>query len=256
MARTSTGRPNGVKLKKRNPSRSCRASSAFTTRLGAVATSVSMPLTNAATLSGIISRLGGVPVLPQIRRTTGMKIATTAVELMRAPSPPTATISNTRRRVSLVPADAFNQSPSRLATPVRTKPSPITKSAAIRTILESLNPANASLMLMMPVNGIATIMIIATTSMRGRSAMNIAIAAARSRRTIARSVVKMASPSVAACVHAMCAATLMDSVSHHRTSRPKSTIGQKIAEPNRARNLVEACVYVIRSLSNTWFGAW
>ena len=138
-----------------------------------------MPLTNAATLSGIISRLGAVPVLPQIRRTTGMKIATTAVELISAPRPPTTSISNTSRRVSLAPADAFNQSPSRLATPVRTRPSPITNSAAIRTMLESLNPASASLMLMMPVNGITAIMINATTSMRGRSAMNIAIAAAR-----------------------------------------------------------------------------
>ena len=188
-----------MKLKKRNPSKPCLASSAFTTRFGAVATSVSMPLTNAAMLSGIISRLGAVPVLPQMRKTTGMKIATTAVELIRAPRPPTTSISNTRRRVSLVPADAFNQSPSRLATPVRTRPSPMTKSAAIRTMLESLKPASASLTLMMPVNGSATIMINATMSMRGRSAMNMAIAAASSKRTMARSVVKMASPRVAAC---------------------------------------------------------
>jgi hypothetical protein len=45
-----------------------------------------MPLINAATLSGIISRLGAVPVLRQMRRTTGMKIATTAVEFINAPS--------------------------------------------------------------------------------------------------------------------------------------------------------------------------
>ena len=84
----------------------------MTTRFGAVATSVSMPLISAAKLSGIISRLGASPIFWQIRRTTGMKIATTAVELIIEPSPATAAISRTRRRVSLVPALAFSQSPS------------------------------------------------------------------------------------------------------------------------------------------------
>ena len=195
MPSISTGSPNGVKLKKRNPSMPCRASSAFTTRFGAVATSVIMPLMSAATLSGIMSRLGGVPVVLQMRRTTGMNIATTAVELIKEPRPPTTSMSRTTRRVSLDPADAFSQSPSRLATPVRTRPSPMTNSAAIRTMFESANPARASFMVMMPVNGITAIMINATASIRGRPTMNIAIAAASRKRITTRSVVTVSGSS-------------------------------------------------------------
>ena len=93
-----------------------------------------MPLISAAKLSGIISRLGAVPVLWEMRSTTGMKMAVTAVELIIEPSPQTTSISRTSSRVSLLPAFAISQSPSRRATPVRTKPSPITNSAAMRTI--------------------------------------------------------------------------------------------------------------------------
>src|SRR5262245_41556306 len=93
MPRNKIGTPNGVKLKKRKPSAPWRSSSPFTTKLGAVATSVIMPLINAATLSGIISRLGLIPVLCAIRNATGMKIAVTAVELIVAPRPQTTIIS-------------------------------------------------------------------------------------------------------------------------------------------------------------------
>ena len=58
--------------------------------LGAVATSVSTPLISAAKLSGIINRLGAVRRFCEMRSTTGMKMATTAVELIREPRPPTA----------------------------------------------------------------------------------------------------------------------------------------------------------------------
>ena len=45
-----------------------------------------MPLMSAAKLSGIISRPGPTPVLFEMRNTTGMKMAVTAVELIVAPS--------------------------------------------------------------------------------------------------------------------------------------------------------------------------
>lgn len=45
--------------------------------------------------------------------TTGMKIATTPVELMNAPSSATLSMSSTTRRVLLAPARADSQSPSR-----------------------------------------------------------------------------------------------------------------------------------------------
>ena len=70
----------------------------MTTRFGAVATSVIMPLISAAKLSGIISRLGAVPVLCAMRSATGMKIAVTAVELIVAPRPQTTSISRTSSR--------------------------------------------------------------------------------------------------------------------------------------------------------------
>ena len=176
-----------MKLKKLNPCAPCRINSAFTTRFGAVATSVSIPLINAAKLRGIINWLGAVPRFCEMRSTTGMKMATTAVELISEPRPPTAAISRTSRRVSLLPALALSQSPSRRATPVMTRPSPITNSAAISTIDGSENPANASFAVMMPVKGIITITSSATASMRGRLTTNIAMAAASINRTRARS---------------------------------------------------------------------
>ncbi len=99
MPSASSGSPNGVKLKKLKPCAPCRISSAFTTRLGAVATSVSMPLISAAKLSGIISRPGDMSRFCAMRSTTGMKMATTAVELIREPRPPTAAISRNEQTV-------------------------------------------------------------------------------------------------------------------------------------------------------------
>ena len=127
-----------MKLKKRKPCTPCRLSSLLTTRFGAVATSVIMPLMSAAELSGIMSLPALVPVLCAMRRATGMKIAVTAVELMVAPSPQTTTMSRTMRRTSSFPALAINQSPSRWATPVRTKPSPMTKSDLDNSTVEGL----------------------------------------------------------------------------------------------------------------------
>src|SRR5262249_53338145 len=75
-ATISTGNPNGVKLKNLNPSNPWRTSSAWTTRFGAVAMRLSMPLMSAATDSGIMSWLGVLPEFWAIRRVTGMKMAT------------------------------------------------------------------------------------------------------------------------------------------------------------------------------------
>ncbi len=56
-----------------------------------------MPLIRAAKLSGIISRPGDMPRFCEMRSTTGMKMATTAVELISEPSPPTDAISRTEQ---------------------------------------------------------------------------------------------------------------------------------------------------------------
>ena len=111
-------------------------------------------------------------------------MAVTAVELMVAPRPQTTIIKRTISRISLLPALTISQSPRRWATPVRTKPSPITNSAAIRTMFESLKPASASPMVSTPVKGSAVSMISATASRRGLLIANITIAAASRARTI------------------------------------------------------------------------
>jgi hypothetical protein len=81
--------PNGVKSKKPKPAKPACWSAPSATRFGGVPTSVSMPLISPAKLSGIISRPGASFCRSATSSTTGMKIATTPVELMIAPSPET-----------------------------------------------------------------------------------------------------------------------------------------------------------------------
>lgn len=174
-----------MKAKKEKPSNPARANSALMTRLGAVPIKVSMPLIRAATLSGIMSRLGAVPVLCAMRSAIGMKMATTPVELITEPRSATTSIRSERSRVSLRPAFATNQSPRRWATPVLTRPSPMTKRAAIRTMLGSAKPVSVSGTVSTPVNGSATIINSATASMRGRLIANMTTAATSRARTMA-----------------------------------------------------------------------
>lgn len=103
----------GVKSKKAKPSSPARRSSLLTTRFGGVATRVSMPLMRPAKASGISRRRGETFMRLAIPSTTGMKMATTPVELITEPSPATASISSTSRRVSLLPAARISQSPRR-----------------------------------------------------------------------------------------------------------------------------------------------
>ena len=93
-----------------------------------------MPLISAAIVSGIISRLGAVPVLWAMRSATGMKIATTPVELITEPSAAHHSISSTSSRVSLLPALRDEPVAQSLRDAGRTRPSPITNSAAISTM--------------------------------------------------------------------------------------------------------------------------
>ncbi|MCY1183925.1 hypothetical protein D3C76_1372330 [compost metagenome] len=72
-----------------------------------------MPLIKPAKASGIISRAGAIFSRPATPRATGMKMATTPVELITEPSPAAASISSTSSRVSLLPARATSQSPRR-----------------------------------------------------------------------------------------------------------------------------------------------
>ena len=79
-------------LKKLNPCSPSRNSSLLTTRLGGVATRVIIPLISPAKLSGIINREGDVFMRIDTLSTTGIKMATTPVELIKAPSPATVSI--------------------------------------------------------------------------------------------------------------------------------------------------------------------
>ena len=166
MPITRTISPSGVTLKKSKPSRPSRSSSLFTTRFGGVATSVIMPLISPAKLSGIIRRDGEICMRMETLNTTGMKIATTPVELIKAPSPATVSIKKTSILVSLLPATLTSHEPILVATPVRTRPSPIINRAAIRITLGSLKPEKASGRVKVPLSTKATITSSATASMR------------------------------------------------------------------------------------------
>ena len=112
MPRASTASPIGVMLKKPKPALPLRTSSLCTTMLGAVATSVSMPLVRPATLMGISRRAGELPRRLAMLSTMGMKMATTPVELITAPRPATVSISRISKRVSLLPERWMIQSPN------------------------------------------------------------------------------------------------------------------------------------------------
>ena len=64
-------------------------------------------------LSGIMSCRGERPVRAAMLSTTGMKIATTPVELITAPSAATESMSSTMSRGVFFPARAESQSPRR-----------------------------------------------------------------------------------------------------------------------------------------------
>ena len=183
MPSTSTTRPSGVTLKKLKPLSPSRRSSLLTTRLGGVATSVIMPLINPAKLSGIIKREGEVCMRMETLKTTGIKIATTPVELMNAPSPATVIISSTSILTSLLPATFTSQAPITVATPVRTRPSPIINRAAIKITLGSLKPEKASEMLSVPLKTNAIMTSKATASIRTLPVANKTTAIASNERT-------------------------------------------------------------------------
>ena len=70
-----------------------------------------MPLTKAAKDSGMSRRRAFSSVFAEIVSTTGMKTATTAVELMTLPSAPAESISRSSIRVSLAPPTRMSQRP-------------------------------------------------------------------------------------------------------------------------------------------------
>lgn len=79
-----------------------------------------------------------------MRSTMGMKIATTAVELMTDPNTAAPTMMRMRRRVSSVPPFFRIMSPTARATPVRSSISPTTSRAATRITTELPKPASYS----------------------------------------------------------------------------------------------------------------
>ena len=132
---------------------------------------------------GMRSLAGSSPVRSAMRSTTGMKMATTPVLLMREPSRPTASMMSRVSNQALLPPRSASQSPTPLATPVRARASPTTNMAPMSTMLELLKPAMASPIVMMPVKGSTSSIMRATASARGRLRANMRIAAARRRRT-------------------------------------------------------------------------
>ena len=90
---------------------------------------------------GIINWPAAIPDRLAMRSTTGMKMATTPVELITDPRKPTASIRSTRRRQALSPPRVTSQSPMVRATPVRASASPTTNIAPISTTFGLAKPA-------------------------------------------------------------------------------------------------------------------
>ena len=176
-------RPMGVKLKKLKGSMPSRDSWLLTTILGGVPISVSIPPIEPAKAMGISRRVGATPTLVQRFRATGMKTATAPVLLMNADRPATTSISNTRRRTSLVPATPMSQLPMENATPVRKRPSPTIKRPAINMTRGSPKPAKASFGESRPVSNKASTTRMATISIRRRSLAKRTIVAASKAKT-------------------------------------------------------------------------
>ena len=76
-----------------------------------------------------------------------MKMATIPVELIKAPTEATTSISSVIRRISLPWPTRASQIPMAAATPVLTSPSPTMKSPPIISTEESLKPATTTALL-------------------------------------------------------------------------------------------------------------
>ena len=96
----------------------------------------------------------------------GMKIATTAVELMAAPKTAAPAMITINSRVSFPPPFLNIQSPIAAATPVRSSMSPTTNNAATRITTGLPKPDNASPVLCTPLNIKASTTRTATISKR------------------------------------------------------------------------------------------
>ena len=192
-------RPIGVSSKKPMGGRPRSVRVALTTRLVGVAIRVIRPLISAATDSGIISRVRLKPVRSTRPRTTGMKMATMPVELMKAPIEATTSISSAISRVSLPWPTLASQVPSASATPVVTRPWPTMNSPPIISTEESLKPATASRAVTTPDTASASSTLRPTASTRTLLLAKATMAAARMASTIQPSGVIRPRPSLASC---------------------------------------------------------
>ena len=118
---------------------------------------------------GSIRRLAYWPVRRTMTRMTGMRSATVPVELIRPDRRATMGSKKSRVRVLEPPLMRSIQLPVMAATPVRISASPTTNRPAIIRRTELLNPATASLGVMMPDSASTSMTANATRSMRKRS---------------------------------------------------------------------------------------
>jgi hypothetical protein len=116
---------------------------------------VHIPPKVAACDIGIKMRPGLVPVRRQTSSTTGMKMATAAVLLMKADSPPITSMMTTVSRASEYPRGANNRRTRKESAPVRSMPAESTSTEATEIVAGWLKPAKASAGVSTPVNSSA-----------------------------------------------------------------------------------------------------
>ena len=121
-----------------------------------------------ANAKGMSKRDEEMPAPRAMLTTMGNIRATVPVLLTKAPTTEVVIMSNTKSRVSLLPANPIMLVPIRLAKPVPKMPPPTTKRAAIIITMGLENPANASSGLSTPVSTRANAAHTATRSERMR----------------------------------------------------------------------------------------
>ena len=119
--------------KKPKPPRPAFSEMSETMTFTGVPVSASIEPACAENASGRSSFDAGVPSRTAISTTTGSSAATAPLTVISAVSPPHSSMSRTTRRVRLSPAPAITRWPAHAVTPVASRPSLTTKSAAMST---------------------------------------------------------------------------------------------------------------------------
>jgi hypothetical protein len=180
---------------------------------GGVPMRVSMPPSSDEKDRGMSRRAGLIPTRRAMATTTGMRMATVPVELMKLELTALAAMMTAMRRRSVEPPSRVSCSPSQAVTPEPCRPAPTTNSPAISRTTELENPARASFGVSTPVSINDAKAIRLTRSSGRRSLTKSTTVAVRMTRTMTAGEIMSGTSS---CPHAdgRCARTAANSSLH------------------------------------------